>query len=326
MRSFKGGMLFSVVVAVVFFGGGIAKSEEKLLFRHKFEEGKSYYVKQVTKQKVTQVIDGKEQVNERVTGFGYNFDVTEVDFDGNAWVSCKYDWAKVYVKSAQGEISFDSSEKKPSISQATVGFMLILGESFYMNITPLGKVKRVNGLDSIRSNIKNKIVPSPARKDVLNSLAVAFSEEEVKNVFEEFMAVFPEKEVSVGQYWDKTFSLGTRGNKSIHKKKWTLKSRRDGVSLIEFEGSFKPEPLKMSRGRRGVQGRYEMSGTSHGRIKVEESTGRIIRSEITEDSVGEYKSVVNGKRPIGAPPSVKIHTIKIHEMTRTESAGRSSKF
>ncbi len=139
------------------------------------------------------------------------------------------------------------------------------------------------------------------------------------------MAVFPEKEVSVGQYWDKTFSLGTKGNKSIHKKKWMLKGRKDGVSFIEYRGSFKPEPAKKSHMPRNVRARHEMSGTSHGRIKVEESTGRIIRSEIVENIVGEYKNIIDGKRPRGAPPPVKIRIIKIHEMTRTESAGRSSK-
>ncbi len=150
MKSFKGRMLFSVVAAVIFFCGGIAKSEEKLLFRHKFEEGKNYYVKQITGLKITQVVDGKEQVNRQVTGFGYNFDVTEVDFDGNAWISCKYDWVKVYMKNAQDEISFDSSEEKVTIPLAAVGFKMILDESFYMNITPEGKVKRINGLNSIQ--------------------------------------------------------------------------------------------------------------------------------------------------------------------------------
>jgi len=315
MKSLKGGLFFSVLFSVILLLTGAAQSEEKILFRHKFEEGKSYYVKQVTEQKTTTVVDGKEQVQEKIIALGFNFNITEIDFDGNAWVSCEYDWTKIYAKNAQSEVSFDSSKETLTVHPAVVGYKLMVGRSFYLNITPQGKVKKVNGLNTIRSYIKNAIPSGPMREKTLASMAALLAEEGVKRLFENFMAIFPEKEVGVGQYWDRTLSLSTKDSKSIHKKRWTLKSRKDGVSLIEFESTLKPEPLKMSKEQRGEQVRYEMSGTNRGWIKVEESTGRIIRSEIVEDVVSEYKSIVDGKRIVGAP-LVKLHTVKIREMTR----------
>ena len=318
MRNLKAGVFIFVLVSVVFSAAGTGESEEKIHYKYKFKEGSRYYLKRVIEQKITRVVDSNEQITEQATGIGYELDVTEVDFEDNMWVSCKYDWTKVSLKSGEKTVFFDSSEKGTA-TVGTAGFKLIVGESFYVNITPEGEVKRVNGLDAVRSYVKNKIPPGSNREAVLKGLGQVLDVEITKKSFEDFMMIFPEKAVGVGDFWDRNVTFEAKSGKIIQKKKWTLKSRKDGISLIEFEGSTRPEALKRSQVPQNMKPRYEVSTVSRGQIEVEESTGRIIRSEIVEDTIAGYKDI-NGKLPKGYPKPVKVHSVTVNEMTEQPKA------
>ena len=107
----KGGK-FEIGVLVVFVTVGLAarfaEAAEKMQYRPKLQKGKRYYVEMITEAKTSYTIMGRERPMEEVIGFGYDFDVNQIDENGNAGVDCTFDWIKINYKGPGGEVVYDS--------------------------------------------------------------------------------------------------------------------------------------------------------------------------------------------------------------------------
>ena len=135
MESRKFRVVILALVVTVALVASWAEAAEKVQYRLKFKEGKKYYVQIVVDSNTTQTRAGQEQTTERVSGFGYNFDVEEVDENGCAWIKCTYAWTSIKLKGPEKEIVYDSS-KKGEVPASATGLVALLGESFYLRMTP----------------------------------------------------------------------------------------------------------------------------------------------------------------------------------------------
>ena len=99
---FKIGVL--AVVVTVALAASFAEAAEKMQYRLKLQKGKKYYLRMITESKISYTIMGRERPVEEVIGFGYNFDVNDIDMNGNAWVTCTFDWIKLNYKGLGGQV------------------------------------------------------------------------------------------------------------------------------------------------------------------------------------------------------------------------------
>jgi len=275
---------FLAGVVTVFMVISYAEAEEKIQYRLKFKEGQSYYIKRIFEQKVAQLVNGQEEITEQKTGFGYDFEVREVE-DGNAWINCTYKWVGIKQKGTKGEVLYDSSQKQSRVPLAAQGLAALVGESFYLKMTPLGEIEDIRGLDVMYSYIKSKIAGGAAKGLILSSIEQHLSEAGVKKFVEDSMAMYPEESVGLSDSWSKEI-VTLKLPRVVTKKKWTLKDRKDGIGIIELNSIAKSDPNTGLLDSGGTARRYEMLGEGHGLIKIKESTGQIIHSEFTQDISG----------------------------------------
>ena len=171
-----------VVVMAVALIVPMAEAAEKMQYRLKFDKGKKYYTKSVVKQQITQTIMGQEQKIDMTIGFGFNFDIEDVDDSGNAWVRYTYEWIKFEQKGPMGEVVYDSSKKKSPVSPAGQSFAMLLGETFSMKMTPQGQVKEIKGLDEMYSNIQKKLPEGPMGEQIMQAFGATCSAN-LKNLY-----------------------------------------------------------------------------------------------------------------------------------------------
>lgn len=294
--------------------GPLQQTGEKIQYQMRFKAGEKYYLRMVTEQKISQTISGQVQNIEQTIGLGCDFDVENVEPNGNAWVSYTYRWAKYVKKGAGGSVEYDSSKKDLSATPMAQGFAAILEETFSLKITPQGRVEEVRGLQTVRSNVGKKLPEGPMREVMMMGLKQFINEEGIKEMTESSMAIYPEKPVGIGDSWKKTAVL-TQGAAMTIENECILKDRKNGISFIEIKSDIKSNPKAEPVAMGSTKVSYELSGKQQGLIEIEESTGRLIRSKTNQEVSGQIKVKVAGQQSQETSVPVKIDSVVTYEMT-----------
>lgn len=143
--------------------------------------------------------------------------------------------------------------------------------------------------------------------------------------------------IEVGDTWGRSNRIDEQG--IVVERTWRLKSRGlanvsratlvgspDSVAVIDVNLVVSPIAGAPEIPTGGVKTRREVSGRGTGQLEIEESTGRIIRSSLTQDLVEEIKVSSQGLmlRPPPAPEPVRSHIVTTFQMIKRggSSAGR----
>ena len=307
--------------------------------RLKFVPGDKYSLVSVAEQKMSRVIDGNELAGEQTIHLECDLDVEEVDENGVAWARYTYKRVIMKLRSKDQKLDFDSDANELKTPILAAPFKLALGESIYLRITPQGHIEKINGLLSLITYAKGKMGSFPGADTVSQSIDRQFDEPEVRRTLEDQFAVFPDsnnegtiwtcKEVlssadlsyaGVGQVeevnivFEKTFRLNTD------------KSRQGGISVVDVNLIIRPEVANAVNTRTPDQSVVaytkavrEISGDGAGQIEIENATGRIINSKMTQDMVEKVKLVTQNQmlRPMsGSQPAI-THEVTTFQMTKT---------
>ena len=324
MNGKKFGIGVLAVVVTVGLAARFAEAAEKMQYRLKLQKGKKYYLRMITEAKTSYTIMGREQPMEEVSGFGYNFDVNDIDMNGNAWVTCTFDWIKLNYEGSGGMIVYDSTQLFSPVAPAAKRLSLLLGARFQIITTPLGNVKQVNGLQRMFKKIEKNIKKRSQERFLLESLKKQFSEKFIKEIFESPLAIYPETAVGVGDSWRKTV-VTTRGQPIIVENIWTVKERKNGIAIIENNSNIKPDPNAKPIERGDTKTSHTLSGKKHGLMEVEESTGLIRDSSLNLEMMGEMKVETTGKEAPERLIPVKIQNVVTFQMTERKKEADQEK-
>lgn len=282
--------------------------DELIQFKLNLQKGQKFYVKTVTEQQISRSTMNQEQIIDETRGIGTDFEVNEVDPNGNGWVCYTYRWAQFLQNGPMGQITYDSSKTDANVPPQAQGFAVLLGEGFEFKMTPVGEVLQVKGLDGIRSNIEKKLPDGTTRNLIMMSLDQYLNEQSIKQQLEQLMAVYPEKPVAVGDSWNKTVASSS-GFGLISDNEWTLRDRHNGVATIEVVTSIKPNPQAKPIEMGSVKMSYELYGQQQGLIRMQESTGQILQSRIERQLTGRMKRTISGEQQQETNIPLKIKSI-----------------
>lgn len=266
----------------------------KVQYALKLAEGRSYYVRVVFDEDIVGQAGKRKLSAQRSTGLGYTFDVNSVDEQANALVDCTVSWVRYKQKVTGGtpanqDVDYDSSDenkqtipriKGPGDPLGDIAFWYarfvraLLHEKFTLKITPRGRVQEMRGLKEIRNNIAEKL----GRKDLALQDVNDFKEYFVRQLpFLTPLEIYPERAVAIGESWTRTEELAHQQNEHT----WTLKNRQDGAATIEVDTiiTFEKPPTQVPE--------FPYSARSHGRIVIDEATGRILRSKTRQEFLAE---------------------------------------
>ncbi len=312
--------VFFVIVILIICPVDGAETNE---YRLNLEKDKAYYIRiMIDKQTVirpssTQSAGKKEFAEQQNFGFGYNVDVDEVDGEGNAWIKLEYDWVSLLQKSPQGEVRYNSSKTYRVLPKSARGFAALVGQRFFVKMTPQGRIEKINGLGLLRSHVKSRLPGSATeeQKDaMLKGMDSQLEQMATKEFFETLMAIYPEVAVGVGDSWsEKTSSIG--GLPVVAERKFELKERKGGVAVIGVNSVIESDPEAKPLRTGTLEVTYKLSGKQEGQIKMEESTGRVIYSKLTEEISGKTETrVMDGSGWRNISP-IKIQGTTTFEMT-----------
>jgi hypothetical protein len=210
-------------------------------------------------------------------------------------------------------------------------FYLALGESFFVRITPQGRITNVNGLSAVVGNAKSKLPNVVIKDQLIQVIDRQFDEAAIKRGLQSQLAVFPPVSpderasrggdanagaIGIGDTWSRR--QGSDEDKVSLERIFRLKQVRDGIAVVDVNNVVNSDAsagLVFIGERKAMR---EVSNRGTGQIEIEESTGRIINSTLTQDVVEKITFLPEGamRRPPPAPAPTRTHIVTTFQMIR----------
>jgi hypothetical protein len=304
--------------------------------KFKFAPGDRYSLVSVTEQKMTGVVDGNERTSEQNIRLECDFDIEEVDDSGCAWAKYTYKRVTMKLRLQEQKVEFDSDANQLKTPMQAAPLRLAMGEELYLRITPQGRIERINGLQALITSAKAKMGNFAGASRVSQGINQLFAEPAVRRELEDQLRIFPESNEE-GATWGRTEILSSTEAgyaqteqieevNIVFEKTFRLnpdKSGQGGIAVVDVNLVIKSASapvLSAPAPESSIRANREISGEGAGRIEIEEATGRIISSKMTQDMTERIKYVAQGPmlRPPPAPEPTTTHTVTTFQMTRRE--------
>lgn len=169
----------------------------------------------------------------------------------------------------------------------------LTGKPFTMKVDAEGNVLELTGFDAvIKDMVAAMEIDEERKQKALASMKDQFNEQELKDQFAQIFTIFPNKEVKVGDSWEKRFTAGGK-MKANFITTYTVKEI-DG-ELVTLKTKSRIEP---------VAGELEISGEQTGDVIINSKTGLIVNAKYEQDLKGNVqgkpitisgKGTINGK-------------------------------
>lgn len=261
------------------------------MLQFNFEKGKGYDYEMI--MDIDQKIMGQPMKMGMSTY--YSMDVTEDD--GNMkTLTTRFDRFKMDMTVAGMDMMVDTDktatadDDKNPIQMVNRIFGAIKGQQFVMKISKEGKVEEVTGFTEMASAIADSMqLDEKQRAEMMAQFNQQFNEKGIKGQFERVLYIFPNKEVKVGDSWEKSTSVsGQMGGK--YNSTYTVKEIEGDMVTLE-------EKTKIE----GESNEADMEGKVSGVLVVDSRSGLVVNAD--QDVVIDIKKngqsiVLNAKNKI----------------------------
>ena len=209
-----------------------------------------------------------------------NYTMLVTEDDGTVkTLTGKYKSFKMNMKMMGIEIDIDTDKPSPPMTEdemkmdpakmMTRIFAGITGKSFTIKVDAEGNIVEVKGFpEIIQSIVDSSGMGEDIKRQMYASLKDQFNEQNIKDQFAQVFTIFPNKEVKVGDSWDKTYSTG---GKMPAKNTITYTVKEIEGDHVTLTTKSKLESLNKSD--------MEINGEQAGTLLVDSKTGLVINSE-----------------------------------------------
>ncbi len=263
----------------------IASAQIKLSFNP--DKGAKYQYLHEMSQNITQSMMGQEIPMETSIVMNYDMIVTDKN-QQETKAQFTYRDVSYIISSAMMKMGYDSKNPIPNPSDLDKMMNKMLGcfidKTFELRIADDGSVISVTGTDAIIDEMSKAVSESgPVGAQIGASLKQQFSDDAVKNMFEQSLKIYPvpAKPVKPGDSWDTEQNISVANMNSSNKTKYTLKSVAKNVATIDVLSTVN---LKPSAGMEG-----ELTGTQAGTMSIDTKSGMPASSELTQKIKGSIK-------------------------------------
>ncbi len=273
---------FLVAVLAIVLSGNIqsckpsSKASASKMLKFSPEQGKGYDYEMVMD------LDTKAAGQESaITLSGiYSMDITSVDNNVRT-ISTSYKSIKMKMDMMGMNIEIDSDKPVPDggtdMKQNPLGAMNkvmtgLVGKKFIIKVDEEGKVLAVEGFEKILTDMVDSMgVNDNIKAQVMASLKDQYSNQSIKDQFAQIFTIFPNKEIKVGDTWEKIYSTGGKMAAKFTTNYTVKNIEGDHVTLVA--------DTKIS----STDDNMNLQGTQSGNIIVDSKTGLMINSEFDQD-------------------------------------------
>ena len=260
---------------------------QKIKLRINLKEGAQYEMRSLTDQKISQTIMGMSNDITQKIEMGMSVTVKGADKNKDVEVGYVYDEVNYYQKTQLGEINYESKTADLSdIKPGAVGFAALIGESFTLKMTELGKIIESKGLENVGDNALELLkINDPAQREKLKKeFADNLSPEKLAANLSA-TAPFPEKAIEVGSTWEHDAKMDNGYPLSIHSV-YTVKSISS--KTVELSVSSKINSIETDAPTKinGMEMMYKLSGTQNGIQIIDRDSGWTNETKLTQNISG----------------------------------------
>lgn len=251
---------------------GKTSSASKML-KFNFEKGKGYDYEMISN--MDQEIMGQEMQMDM--SFYYSMDVTEDD-GAIKTITTAIDRFKMKMGVGGMNLDIDSDKPLPSLGKTKDGedpmkmlnslFGAIKGQKFIVKVDAEGKVQEVTGFENIANTIVDSMgLDEEKRQEMKQQFSQQFNSEKMKSQLGRIFYIFPNKEVKVGDSWQKSSQvMGEMGGEYNSTYK---------VTDIEGDMVTLSENTKVEPGEE----KMKLSGDIKGTIVVDSRLGLVVNAD-----------------------------------------------
>lgn len=175
----------------------------------------------------------------------YSMDVT-ADNGASKTITSYIDRIKMNMNMAGMDFTVDSENKTAADDKNPMAMMnkifgAVTGRRFVMKVNAEGKVEEVTGVNVMAGAMADSMgLEGNDRKEMMEKFSQSFNEKQMKGQFERFLYIFPNKEVKVGDTWDRSSEVsGQMAGK--YKSTYTVKEIEGDMVTLEEKTKIEGE-------------------------------------------------------------------------------------
>ena len=276
MRKYKH-LLAAAVILIVVAGFQSCQSAKSAtatkMLKFNFEKGKGYDYEMIIN--MDQNIMGQAMQMDMSTY--YSMDVLE-DNGSTKTINSTFDRFKMNMAVGGMNIEVDSDKPMPEMGDKDEkdnpmkmlnGLLgAVKGKKFSMKVNAEGKVMEVTGFEDMAQSIADSMhLDEKKKQEMMTKFSQQFNEQSIKDQFERVLYIFPNKEVKVGDSWQKTTAPGgMMGGK--YNSTYTVKEIEGDMVTLEEKSTID-----------GTSDKMKMSGDITGTLVVDSKTGLVVNAD-----------------------------------------------
>lgn len=269
-------LIIALITAISIQSCKSPASSGKVL-KFNLEKGKAYYY-EIAWDMNQQMMGQDNKIN--ISG-AYTINVID-DNNNVKTLKAVYNDFKMYMKMMGVELDIDTKKPVEPLSEEEIRenplgmvsrmFGGIKGKEFTMKVDEEGKVLEVTGFEKIVNEMVDPLkVGDDMKMQIRASLQDQFNEQSIKDQFAPVFTIFPNKEVKVGDTWEKSWQTGGR-MPSKYTTRYTVKNIEGDHVSLGAQTSIDSDSEEM-----------KTKGTQSGNLLVDSKTGLVINTEFDQD-------------------------------------------
>ncbi|MBP6386788.1 MAG: hypothetical protein KA313_03775 [Pseudarcicella sp.] len=224
-------------------------------------------------------------------------------------MAVNYETLAMTMKLPNGEITFDS-EKQDDANIFSKILTEMTGKEFSLKMNKVGKIIEIKDLDKVFENAIEQFpnLSSQQKEQVKAQIMQSYGEKAFKGSYETATNIYSNTAVEKGDTWTINSRLESGMGVNITTI-YEFKDKIENYKLIVGNGKLETTENDAYIQINGMPTRYNLKGTINTTLKVDDKTGWIIESKITQLMSGNVEIKDNPKLPGGMIIPMSIESI-----------------
>lgn len=273
------------IILLLIAGFCCSHAEAQLLLRYNLEKGKNYATVFEVAQTINQTVMGAEQNVDSKQTMEMDMQVEEVQ---NDITDMKISYTRIAVAqiTPMGEMQYDSDNADAEVSPAAIGYAALVDNGFSISFNGKGKIQKVTGLDAMVDRMIDRMdledsVQSAETKKIMKE---QFDEEALVSQMQNSLAIFPEREVEIGDTWTVDHSVTAPFPMEVIST-YMLTDYDDDFAYLSVDSKIRTGE-NSSMENAGMTMDVEISGEQSGTVKIDRVSGMILESSLAQKVAG----------------------------------------
>lgn len=260
-------------------------NEKKADLGLNLKTGETYSQIYISNTTITQTIYGMEQVIKMDITGGMDFHVNE-NLGESYLMSASYSSLIMKMNTPMGEMLFSSESEGVDVFSTLIKTMI--GKEFTLEMSRDGTISRIENLDNIFKGMFESFpqLSEPQKQQILTQLRQAYGEKSFKGNIEMITAIFPNKEVKVGEKWENSVKLES-GMSGFMNNTFTLVDLNSDAIIIEGTSQISTEDKDAYVDVNGMPTRYNLTGKMKSSYKLDPESNWVVEGKIEQEISGD---------------------------------------